>query len=101
MTFREEMSGVSAEIIDALGESATYDDGAGPRAITVVFDPAVIGVNPYTGESVNTAPIAFAKTSDVPNAKHKDTLIVAGIVYEILKAEDDGHGMTTLTLGKL
>ena len=101
MTFREDMTGVSAEIIDALGESAVYDDGAGPRAITVVFDPAVIGVNPYTGEAANIAPIAFAKTGDVPAAKHKDTLTVAGVVYEILKVEDDGHGMTTLTLNKL
>ncbi len=101
MTFREDMSGVSAEIIDALGESATYDDGTGSRAITVVFDPATLGVNPYTGETVNTAPVAFAKTGDVPAAKHKDTLIVAGVVYEILKAENDGHGMTTLMLNKL
>lgn len=101
MTFREDMTGVSAEIIDALGETATYDDGTGPRAITVVFDPPVVGVNPYTGEAVNTAPVAFAKTSDVPAAKHKDVLTVAGVDYEILKAEDDGHGMTTLTLNKL
>ena len=89
MTFREEMSGVSAEIIDALGESATYDDGAGPRAITVVFDPAVLGVNPYTGESVNTAPIAFAKTSDVP-ARSWDTLTVAGSTTKS-QGEDDGR----------
>ena len=101
MTFREDMSGVSAEIIDALGELASYDDGTGSRAITVVFDPPVIGINPYTGEAVNTAPVAFAKTGDVPAVKHKDTLTVAGVVYEILKAEDDGHGMTTLTLNKL
>ncbi len=101
MTFREDMSGVSAEIIDALGEGATYDDGTGSRAITIVFEPPVVGVNPYTGEAVNTAPIAFAKTDDVPGAKHKDTLTVAGVSYEILKAEDDGHGMTTLTLNKL
>lgn len=101
MTFREDMSGVSAEIIDALGEGATYDDGTGSRAITVVFDPPVIGVNPYTGEAVNIAPIAFARTSDVSNAKHKNTLTIAGVDYEILKAEDDGHGMTTLTLNRL
>ena len=101
MTFREDMSGVSAEIIDALGESAAYDDGTGSRVITVVFDPPVIGINPYTGEAVNTAPVAFAKTGDMPAAKHKDTLTVAGVGYEILKAEDDGHGMTTLTLNKL
>lgn len=101
MTFREDMTGVSAEIIDALGEGAIYDNGTGSRDITVVFDPPVIGVNPYTGEAVNIAPIAFAKTSDVPAAKHKDTLTVAGVGYEILKAEDDGHGMTTMTLNKL
>ncbi len=101
MTFREDLTGVSAEIIDSLGEGATYDDGTSSRAITVVFDPAVLGVNPYTGEAVNTAPVAFAKSGDVPNAKHKDALTVAGVVYEILKAEDDGHGMTTLTLNKL
>lgn len=101
MTFREDMSGVSAEIIDALGESATYDDGTGLRVITVVFDPPVIGINPYTGEAVNTAPLAFAKTNDMPGAKHKDTLTVAGVDYEILKAEDDGHGMTMLRLNKL
>jgi hypothetical protein len=101
MTFREDMSGVSAEIIDALGESAVYGDGIGSKEITIVFDPPVVAVNPYTGEAVNIAPIAFAKTSDVPAAKHKDTLTVAGVGYEILKAEDDGHGMTTLTLNKL
>ncbi len=101
MTFREDMSDVSAEIIDALGETATYDDGTGARVITVVFDPAMLGVNPYTGEAVNTAPLAFAKTNDVPAAKHKDTLTIVGVAYEILKAEDDGHGMTTLTLNKL
>lgn len=101
MTFREDMSGVSAEIIDALGEDAVYGDGIGSKAITVVFDPPVVGVNPYTGEAVNIAPLAFAKSDDVPNAKHKDMLTIAGVDYEILKAEDDGHGMTTLTLNKL
>lgn len=101
MTFREDMKSVSAELIDILGEPAVYTGASGPFDITVIFEPEVLGANPYTGEIANTGPVAYAKTADVAQAKHKDTLTVDGVQYEILKAEDDGYGVTTLTLNKL
>jgi len=101
MTFREDMKDVSAELIDILGEPAVYTGASGPVDITVIFEPEVLGANPYTGEVVNTGPVAYAKTADASQAKHKDTLNVAGVDYEILKTEDDGYGVTTLTLNRL
>lgn len=98
MTFREDMKDVSAELIDILGEPAVYNGTVG---ITVIFEPEVLGANPYTGEIANTGPVAYAKTADATGMKHRDTLTVAGVDYEILKAEDDGYGVTTLTLNKL
>lgn len=101
MTFREDMKAVSAELIDILGEPAIYTGTSGPSIITVIFEPEVLGANPYTGEIVNTGPVAYAKTVDAAQARHKDTLTITGVQYEILKAEDDGYGVTTLTLNKL
>lgn len=101
MTFREDMKTASAELIDILGEPAVYMGTFGPYDVTVIFEPEVLGANPYTGEAVNTGPIAYAKTEDAGGMKHKDTLTIDGKDYEILKAEDDGYGVTTLTLNKL
>ncbi len=101
MTFREDMKAVSAELIDILGEPAVYTGASAPVDIMVIFEPEILGANPYTGEIVNTGPVAYTKTADASEAKHKDTLTVDGDDYEILKAEDDGYGVTTLTLNKL
>lgn len=101
MTFREDMKTVSAELIDILGEPAIYTGASGPLDVIVIFEPDVISVNPYTGEAVNVGAVAYAKTRDATGMKHKDTMTIDGKVYEILKAEDDGYGVTTLTLGKV
>lgn len=101
MTFREDMKAVSAELIDAFGETATFTGASGPYTVKVVFDAPELVIDPYTGDVDNSLPQALAKTVDVAGAKHKDEVRIGSVVYEITEARPDGHGITTLTLNKL
>ncbi len=83
--------------VDALLTSV----GAGTKTIKVIFDKNGFSINPYTGEVANEGPEAQAKTTDVNGTVHKETLAIAGIVYEILEVIHDGNGFTTLKLNKI
>ena len=75
--------------------------GAGSKTIKVLFDKNGFSINPYTGETENSGPVAQAKTSDVEGAVHKDILERNGISYEILEIIHDDTGITTLRLNKI
>lgn len=46
----------------------------------------------------NTAPSFTCAASDVPNAKHGDTLVANGINYLVVGVQPDGTGIVTLIL---
>lgn len=96
MTFREDIKAVSAELIDALGEPAVYNGAS----LTVIFEETFEAVNLHTGDVESMGPKAEAKTLDVLDAKHGDTIEVDGIVYRITGIQPDGLGITTLLLSK-
>ena len=83
-------------------QAATYTpNGGAPVDITVIFDPENIGFDAYSEAPNNESATALCKTSDVPNAAHKDTLLTGGVTYEIRTVEVGQAGITTLTLNKL
>ncbi|MEK6531262.1 MAG: hypothetical protein AABZ23_02070 [Deltaproteobacteria bacterium] len=100
MTLREDMKAVSAEITDALGEPAVYSGAFGPYELNILFEEAFEAVNLHTGEVECMGPKAEAKTEEVADAKHGDTLTVDGVVYKITGIRPDGLGITTLLLSK-
>ena len=81
--------------------SAAYTPfGGSASTINVILDNQVPVVNPYTGEVLGEEIQAVCKASDVPSAKHKDTLVVNSITYTVIEARPDGNGVTVLVLGR-
>ena len=72
----------------------------GLKEIPVIFDPKNPVINYDTGEMENLEPTAIAKSSDVVNARHNETLDIENMIYEIKEIDDDGYGMTTFVLGE-
>jgi len=86
---------------DGFGEAATLiDKDKAITTISVIFDPENLYVDPETGATENAGPIAWAKSADVEDAKHKDILEIDGTEYEIKGIKPDGSGLTALILGK-
>lgn len=80
---------------DVFGVQVTYN---GTTAINVIFNDAYEAANPATGEVETTYPNVLAKTSDIAGAKHRDTFLINGKTYEVIKIQPDGEGMTLLSL---
>ena len=82
------------------GESATYTPAGGPSVdITVLFDHEYLNVDATGGVVVESVhPTVLARTSDVPNAAHGESLVIGPEVYYIVGVQPDGQGMTQLIL---
>ena len=101
MTLLDDIRADAAEFLADFGVSAVYSSALdGLKEITVIFDPENPVINPDTGEVENIEPAATARTDDVPNARHRDTLKIGGVTYEIREVRPDGAGITTLRLGR-
>src|SRR3989337_687073 len=81
--------------IDEFGVESVFNSA---DTIVVIFDnPTQPVLDAETGGIMMAGPQAVCKTSDVPDAKGK-TLKVDDVTYNIIEAQDDGTGMTTLRL---
>ncbi|MDH4101733.1 MAG: hypothetical protein OEV28_14305 [Nitrospirota bacterium] len=102
MTFRDDVKAASVDMIEALGEPVTYTSVIdGVKNINVVFDESAVDFNPYTGEVSAPHTEAMVVTIDAPNARHKDTILIDGVTYEVTGAMPDGHGVTRLKLNRI
>lgn len=100
-TFREQAVKANEAIIKAMGEDVTFSGTFGPYTIRGVFEDRVAAFNDFTGEVVPGAATLEAKTSDIQKVKTTDTITVGLAVYKIISiADDDGYGLTKLTLVK-
>ncbi len=80
--------------------SAQYT-AAGEDAVVieVIYDPEEIVIDPFTEEQTAIPPRVITATSDVPNIRHKDVIVVDSVTYGVLKAFDN-KGVTEITLKK-
>ena len=77
---------------DEFADSVTYNG----VAIAGIFDNAY-----FEGQGIQSAqPVFTCPTASVPDAKHGDVLIRAGITYKVVGVEPDGTGITLLRLEK-
>ncbi len=85
---------------DDFGVEALYkEDGAGDGVtINVLFEKEDLSIDPEEGDLQNDPPTARARTSDGPNAAHKDTLAINSVTYEVKTPRPDGEGMTLLRM---
>jgi len=98
----EKMAAASSNIISTLGETAIYTSKIdGFKKISVIFDPAVLDIDPDAGGIDNTVPVATAKTEDVKNVRNKDTLEINDVKYEVKRIRPDGTGLTELIMSKV
>ena len=93
------------------GVSATYTrTGQSATTIKVILEDEFVAMGGLSVDVEGSSPIAFCRTTDVPNAAHGDTLafaalttksdtqIKAATTYEVVGVEPDGTGITALTL---
>jgi hypothetical protein len=79
-------------------ETATLTVNGSSSTVLVVFD------NPYSATEVgdiayqNRSTSALVKTADSGSVEAGDTLTVGSTVYNIMEVQDDGTGITRLTL---
>ena len=80
---------------------AEYASGIdGLKDINIIFEPEHTAPHPYTAEYEVIPPMATAKTSDVPNIAHKDTLKINDVIYEVLVPRANRTGLTIIELGE-
>lgn len=85
---------------DEFATSVTYTPTGGEAStINGIFDPEMIEIDPYTGETVTTRPMIVVKTSDVSGIRHKDAFTINGESFEVLKFQSN-HGLTEITLNR-
>lgn len=78
---------------------ATYTPNGGAAVtIPVIYNAQNESATVYIGDVAASMPQATCKTSDVPNATNKDTLVVGGVTYQVFNVGNDGSGLTVLTL---
>lgn len=83
---------------DDFGKVAIYTPFGGSAVsidVRFVESRRLPSIDPYNGESSEITPYAKAKTTDVPNAAHKDTLEIDSITYEVLRTELINDGIRT------
>lgn len=85
--------------VSGFAVSASYVHGTTTTSIAVLFD------KPYLENELAAAvgiesnrPTCRAKTSDVANAAHGDTLTINAITYTVVGVQPDGNGVSTLIL---
>lgn len=71
--------------------AATYN---GTKTVNGILGKAYITVN----EVESTAPSFTCVASDMPNAKHGDTLVMNSTIYKVVGVQPDGTGIMTLVL---
>ncbi len=80
---------------DEFGELATFKGNSIKVQFYKSFDPASPG-----DVNIETRRVwAVAKTNDVSEAVHGDTLTIDGMAYKIIGIEPGDSGLTTLRLG--
>lgn len=93
--FRDVDKKTTNKVMKRLGtDSADYFDGASTVSISGVFDKGFEETNEVEGSN----PQFLAKTDDVPNAIHGNTLTISGVAYSVVGVQPDGLSITTLML---
>ena len=84
------------------GQSVTYTvQGGSAATITAIFDNQYLEVD--TGGEVGFAiqqPRLTCRTSDVVNCTEGDTFVISGTTYKSRVVQDDGTGITLISLEK-
>ena len=104
MAFDDDAALATGDIIDALGDSASYClQGGGPIAqVTGVFDRRPIFIELEDGSVQQFTARFSAKTSELPvGADTGDQIIVGTTTYAIHTLEPDNLGNTDLMLGRV
>ena len=68
--------------------------------IKVIFDDEYREIALSAGSVEGSVPQCLAKSSDVEDAVHGDTLKVGETTYKIIEVQPNGTGITTLMLSK-
>jgi hypothetical protein len=94
MSFWEDDAG---GFFNDFGEPALLQDGT---EITVIFDAAYQTASPMGVDIESSKPMAMAKSTDVENEVHGNTITIRGTIYMIVGIQPDGTGMTNLILSE-
>lgn len=91
-----------AALLREWGEAATYTAvGMSAVALTGLFDNAYEVLRPVPGLEIGTTLPAFQTwTEDVASARRGDLLSHDGTIYQVIRAERDGQGVTVLFLSE-
>lgn len=79
------------------GEPAILKDG---REITILFDSPFFNVTAMGIDIEASKPTAVAKSADVLETVHGDTLKYKSVTYTIIGVQPDGTGITVLILSE-
>lgn len=92
----------TANMIDAIGVSATYTPVNGAqKTITVDFNEEYLGLELGMGEVASTDPAALCKAADVVGARQGDAITINGIDYLVVIPKPDGTGGVLFRLRKV
>lgn len=107
VTFREQqlLDLDSIYNTDERGETVAYTPDGGPSvSIDGIFRNSYVNIDPITGESASVEPTFTTKTSNVPNAKHKDLIVVdpsgSPVTYGVVRVMILTSGRSKLLLLK-
>lgn len=93
-------AGVPRTFVTTLGETVEYTpQGGSPISLQGIFTKdhyAALEGGEVQVDSAQPA-VSFA-SSDAPNARHGDTVLVGAQLYTVISVQPDGMGMTALIL---
>jgi hypothetical protein len=95
MAFTEDLTAFFST--DDFAVSALYN---GTTTINVILYTAYYEENMGRVGFEGSAPVALARTADVPGVAHGVSLVIYGVTYSVVGVEPDGTGLTTLRLEK-
>lgn len=96
MTFPNDFTTVTQDVIDALGEvvSHTPDGGGAVTSVNALFDRLPSYADDFEGGSLVYETLITVKSSDASLWAVGDTLTARSISYEIMTLEPDEYGST-------
>ena len=82
-----------------LNDYGTTVTKADTSTSTGIFDNDFLAVDLDESEVESTEPTLLARTADVPNLAHGDSLTISSTSYTVRGIQPDGTGMTQIMLG--
>ena len=82
-----------------LADYGTTVTKADTSTFTGIFDNDFLAVDVDESEVESSEPTLLARTADVSNLAHGDTLTISAVSYTVRGIQPDGTGMTQIMLG--